>query len=458
MRANRAAAYRLLQHGAEALAEVEAAGMRVDRAYIRHQMAAVDARVATLADRLRGCEEYRLQRRRYGDRTNLTSRDQLAAVLFDDMGHTAHTRTATGRPQLDETALERIGTRYARGFLRLEKLNKLNSTYLRAIDREAVGEFIHAFFGLHTTRSYRGSSDSPNLQNIPVRDPMVGPIIRRAFIPRPGHVLVEFDYGSLEVMIACALSGDPRLTYDATEGDMHRDMAAECYMLGVDGVTKPTRQAAKGGFVFAEFYGDWYKQVTINLWDAIDRNGLRTPEGVGLRNYLASCGITDRGRCDPSQRDPTPGTFEAHIRAVEKRFWGERFHVYAAKRKAWVAEYERQGYIDLVTGFRCGGPMTRNQVMNYHIQGPSFHCLLWSLIQTVRELRRGRWRSMVVGTVHDSIIADVHEAELPDYLALVADITTRRLRAAWPWVTVPLTVEAEVGPNWYDKKPVEIPT
>ena len=449
--------YNLLHRGVIALAEVEANGMRVDVPYLDSAIEQTAAHIKRLEEKLRGCEEYRRQRRRYGLDTNLTSRDQLAAVLFEDMGHAPLSTTKGGKPQLDEAALESIGSQYCRGFMRLEKLNKLHGTYLLGVRREVEGEFLHTFFGLHLVRSFRGQSDSPNLQNIPIRDPVQGAIIRRAFIPRPGHAIIEVDFSSIEVMIACALSGDPKLTYDAVEGDMHRDMAGECYILPGNLVLKPVRQEAKGGFVFAEFYGDWYKQVTRNLWDAIQRAKLTRPDGVSLYTHLREQGILRMGECDP-KKEPKPGTYEAHIKRVEDRFWNERFRVYNAKRKAWVEEYNRNGYIDIVTGFRCGGPMTRNQVMNYHIQGPAFHCLLWSLIRAQDEIKRLRMGAKIVGQIHDSVVADVPLPEVQDYLALVGDITTRQLRAAWDWITVPLRVEAEMSEvNWYEKTKVALP-
>lgn len=450
--------YDLLHRGAIALAEVEANGIRVDIGYLDSVIDETDARIKNLEGKLRGCEEYKLQRRRYGQKVKLTSREQLGAVLFQDMGYKSLSTTATGRDQLDETALERIGTKYTKGFLRLEKLRKLHGTYLKGVRREVEGEYLHAFFGLHLVQTYRGQSDNPNLQNIPIRNPVQGRIIRRAFIPRPGCVLIETDYSSLEVMVACALSGDPKLTYDATQGDMHRDMAAECFILKKEEVSKPTRQATKGGFVFAEFYGDWYKQVCKNLWESIERDSLTHTDGRGLYEHLKTKGIKERGECDPEAKgEPKKGTFEAHIKAVEDRFWNERFKVYHTKRKAWIDEYKKQGYIDIATGFRCLGPMTKNQVMNYHIQGPAFHCLLWSLINLVAEIKRRKWGAKVVCQIHDSIISDVPENEVDEYLALVKEITTVRLREAWPWITVPLKIEAEIATtNWHEKKPVKL--
>jgi hypothetical protein len=51
---------------------------------------------------------------------------------------------------------------------------------------------------------------------------------------------------------------EQRFIRDIFGGDMHRDSAAEILFLPKKEVPKPVRQAVKGGFVFAEFYGDWY--------------------------------------------------------------------------------------------------------------------------------------------------------------------------------------------------------
>ena len=458
-------AYQLFHRGAIAFSEVEAAGMRIDLDYLDRTIEETGRRIAALEEKLRGCDEYHLQRKRNGKDTNLTSREQLAAVLFEDQGHECSSWTSGGktgkkrRPQLDEEALLRIGTKYTKGFLRHEKLSKLHGTYLKGVRREVESDgLLHPFFNLHTVTTYRGSGSDPNFQNIPIRNSDIAKIIRRAFIPRDGHVLVEVDYGQIEVRVACCLSQDEKLTYDTLHGDMHRDMAAECFKLPVEEVTKAIRGTAKGGFVFAEFYGDWYKQCTRNLWDAIERRNLVTEAGVPLGDHLAAQGFAERGDCNRKQKEPRAGTFEAHIKAVEDRFWNDRFSVYNDTRKRWVEEYRERGYIDLVTGFRCHGPMRRNQVMNYHIQGPAFHCLMWSLTTLNVELKRRRMGTKIILQIHDSIVADVPLAEVDDYLVLVNEISTTRLRAAWDWITVPFTIEAELATtNWYDKQPVEIP-
>jgi len=452
---NRLDGYKLFHHGVQALSQMEANGVRIDVDYLTTTITKVATRIKLLEANLRNCKEYKLQRKRYGQKVNISSRAQLAAVLFEDMENEATAYTKSGKPQLDEAALERVGTKYTRGFQRLEKLNKLHGTYLTGVMREVEGEYLHAHFGLAHVRSYRGQSDDPNLQNIPKRDPMIAKIIRRAFIPRPGHALVEIDYSSMEVMVACALSGDPKLTHDATVGDMHRDMASEIFILDKSEVTKEIRFAAKNSFVFAEFYGDWYKQVAIALWDSIDRLKLKTKDGQSIYDHLANQNIFVRGACDPNE-DTKSGTFEAHIKRVEDRFWNERFRVYKAFRKKQVELYTQQGYIDTVTGFRCMGPMSKNQVLNYHVQGPAFHCLLWSLVTLQKELNRRGWPALLIAQIHDALLADVPIELVPKYVALAKEIMTTKLQAAWPWLSVPLEVETDWSTtNWSEMAPLE---
>jgi hypothetical protein len=166
-------------------------------------------------------------------------------------------------------------------------------------------------------------------------------------------------------------------------------------------------------------------------------------------------GIVELGDCDPRAKS-AEGTFEDHIRQVEDRFWNERFHVYRDWRTMRVKQYKSRGWFDLPTGFVCSGVYSKNQVLNYPIQGAAFHCLLWVLIQAVKEMRRRKMRSRIVGQIHDSAVADVHRAELDDYVELITRLATVEIQKAWKWITVPLAVEVEVGEqNWFGKKPYQ---
>jgi DNA polymerase I-like protein with 3'-5' exonuclease and polymerase domains len=134
--------------------------------------------------------------------------------------------------------------------------------------------------------------------------------------------------------------------------------------------------------------------------------------------------------------------------------WEERFAGYTAWKKAWYNDYRRNGGFDTLTGFRIDGLLSRNQVLNYPIQGSAFHCLLWALNRVQRTIERRKMRTLLVGQIHDSMLADVPLEELQNYLDLTHDVITRQLPNAWDWIIVPIEAEAEVcmGGTWADKK------
>jgi DNA polymerase-1 len=366
---------------------------------------------------------------------------------------------------MDEDVLEQIDHPFVKQFLKLEGLKKLRSTYLMGVRREVVDGLLHPSFNLHLVRTYRSSSDHPNFQNIPIRDKEIGKLIRSCFVPRPGHVLVESDYGSLEVRVSACYNHDPMLIEyinDPTK-DMHRDMAAECYMIEPHEVSKEARFYAKNQFVFPEFYGSYFAQCAPNLWNAIGRYNLKTTDGQSLEDVLLAQGITSLGETFShysGRIETKPGTFMEHIRQVEEDFWGRRFKVYAQWKLDWWGAYLERGYFDLLTGFRCQGPMSKNETTNYPGQGTGFHFLLWELVQLQRWVRAEQLRSRIIGQIHDSLVWSFHKDEVSRVLAKCQQVMTRDVLRHWPWINVPFGIEAEVAPvggTWNDKQKQEIP-
>ena len=108
------------------------------------------------------------------------------------------------------------------------------------------------------------------------------------------------------------------------------------------------------------------------------------------------------------------------------------------------------------TGFICQGFMKTNEIINYPVQGSAFHCLLWALIRLVLlELPKRKMKTLIVGQIHDSIVADVPDNEIQEFLSLANYVMTKMIRKAFKWLIVPLEIEAEVSPidgSWAEKK------
>ncbi len=459
-------AYKLFHDGVRALSIIEGNGIRLDVGYVERTLEKVGGRINKMQEELRDSDVYLLWRRTYGERTNLGSREQLGKILYDVMGYEVTARTKSGKPSTDASALESISMEvpFVKHLLQLEKYKKLRSTYLKGLLRETEGEYLHPFFNLHTVRTYRSSSDSPNFQNLPIRDPQLAKLLRRAFIARDEHQLVEIDFSGVEVRIAACYNKDPELIKEITDPskDMHRDMAGECFMLEPEQVTKKMRYCGKNMFVFPQFYGSYFAQCAPNLWEAIGTFKFEVGDKT-LYEHLRSRGITELGQTssnyDTGRIRSDRGSYVEHIRKVETRFWEKRFKVYAQWKKRWYASYLKQGGFTTLTGFRCEGLMKRNDVSNYPIQGSAFHCLLACLIEVQRRLRKKKMRSLLVGQIHDSIVADVHNKELDGFLKMAVEVMTQWLPRRFDWINVPIDVEAEVCPvggTWHDKKEVEL--
>jgi len=319
--------------------------------------------------------------------------------------------------------------------------DKLKSTYVGGFLRESIGGVIHPNQNLHTTKTYRPSTTSPNFANIPKRDKQMQKLVRTGVIPRKGHQLLTVDFDGIEVMSGCFYHKDPVMIDYVTNpaNDMHRDMALRLFKLDPEQITKEIRYEAKSGFVFPEFYGDYYRSCARLLWDAAGR--LDTNGGLLLRYWLEDQGIKNYK------------AFESHVKEEERIFWKEKFKVFDKwKAQAWE-EYLDKGYVEYLTGFRCGGVLDKKNVVNYPFQGTAFHLLLWSLIGLEKETHAQGWWSQVCLQVYDEIMFDVHPSELEELVPLIRDTMTVKIRKQFPWINVPLSVEIKVSAvdgNWFE--------
>lgn len=442
----------------EELSIIEMNGIRIDVDRLAATKEKLSGMIGEMKVEMETDAVWSTWRKRFGAKTNLTSRAQLSTILFEEMDFESQDETVGGKFATDEEALSKIDHPFVKNWLQCARYEKTLGTFLKGIEKEVVGDRLHPSFNLHMARTYRSSSDSPNFQNFPVRDKEIAELIRSLFIASEGHVLVENDFKGIEVSMSACYHHDPVfMSYITTPGkDMHRDMAAQIYCLKPDQVCKDTRYGAKNKFVFPQFYGDFYMTCAKSLWDWIGTAKLETPGGTSLYNRLAQCGISELGACSFDER-PKEGTFEKHIQDVENDFWNNRFTQYGKWRKKWYADYLEKGYFDLKTGFRVHGSYARNAVTNYPVQGSAFHCLLWTLIEVNRKLTKYKMKSMIVGQIHDSLIGDIAVGELTDYLSIVEETTAVDLRKHWDWINVPMVIEYELAPedgSWYQKQEV----
>lgn len=437
----------LLLQGVIELASVERNGIQMDVDYFSRYSDRLAVQIKNVLKDIHSSEEVKEWEIHSRIKFNPASPDHLKKLLFNILDYKSVKETKKGNISVDEEVLLEINSGFTKDIVKLSKLSKIKDTFIEGFLRETRNFIIHPFFNLNSVRTFRSSSNSPNWQNIPKHDKRAQKIIRTGVIPRPDRLLLEVDYSAMEVKTAACVNKDPQMLYYCrTPGtDMHRDEAMKLFFVTAEQITKVIRFIAKNNFVFASFYGSYYAQTAYDLWENIQ--GVRTKDGYLVTDILADNGVYNYV------------LFENHVKKVEGHFWNEKFKVYYRWRKKAWEYYKNNGYIELVTGFRCSGIMRRNQILNIPIQGPAFHCLLWSLIRTSKIAKREKWESKIIGQVHDSIILDVCEDEFDHVVNTVKRVMTEDIRKYWDWIIVPLKVEAEVSKvngNWYEMKEIDL--
>lgn len=453
-------AYQLLHDGTLALSHMEHNGVRVDKGYLDATIAQVDAEIAEGERILRNDPIYQTTwKKRFGVKANLTAPAQLGEIIFECLGH--H-RKQGSKGLNDELAFENVNDPFVKDWFRIAKLRKGRNTYLEGIRRELVQDpvsklwFVHPSYNLNTVSTFRSSCDNPNWQNVPVRNARLAEMIRRCYIPRPGNEIIENDYGQIEVRVSACHNLDPALlNYILSGADMHQDMAAQIFMLDSSQVSKEARHIAKNQCVFPFFYGSIATNCARFIWDALAMRNVKLKDGSKtIIEHMASKGIKSCGAC-VFEEEAKPGTFEYHLKQVEKDFWNRRFKVYADWKRSFYNEYLQNGGYMMKTGFAVNLPLAKNDVTNWPIQGSAFHCLLWSLPRIINRLRRYKMKSLLVGQIHDCAVGDCKPSERNAYINILREIMMNEVRKAWDWIIVPLDVEAEITPvdgSWFEKK------
>lgn len=437
-------AHRLMSDAQQAFADIEERGMLIDLDYVDRAIAWCDGFLRETEDALKSDPLWMRWTRKFGNDAQLTKPQQFASILFGELGYPVLVRTKGNLPSMSDEALEHISDcpflDTWHDYMKVQRARTNDLIGLRQqTDRESL---LHTFFNLNLVTTYRSSSSDINFQNKPNRDPRLRRLVRRAFLPRPGYLFVEADYGALEFRGAACFWKDPGMIAYASDPslDIHRDMAAEIYALPVGEVSKDARGMAKNKFNFPTLYGSYWKNTGRDLWHAIDKFALKTKSGQPLKEHLATMGLT------------TQAAFVEHVREVEGAFVN-RFSHWATERHAWWDKYLKTGEFPLMTGFVCRGLYTKNNLYNTPVQGPSFHLLLWSMCRLHEWLRANGMRSHILGQIHDSLVLELHSSEVQVVLDHLEYLMTVAVREHWSWVVTPLEIEVEGSTEtWFHKR------
>jgi len=395
------------------LADMEMAGIRVDKQVLSRMSNAFAQKMAGLEAEIQGLA---------GAPFNVGSPKQLGDILFDQMKVPGGEKGKTGAYATGADVLEDIAGNVELGVaadlaarvLDWRQISKLKSTYT-----DALQDHIHPDTGrVHTSYSIAGAntgrlaSTDPNLQNIPVRSDE-GRRIREAFVAGPGMRLVSLDYSQIELRILAHVAGIPALKEAFRQGiDIHAMTASEMFGVPVEGMDPMVRRRAKA-INFGVIYGI---------------------SGFGLARNL---------------RIPRAEA-QAFIDTYFERFPGIKEYM-----EATVAFAKQKGYVQTLFGRKIHTPeinakgptagFARRAAINAPIQGAAADVIRRAMIQMPKAI--ADLPATMLLQVHDELLFEVEEASVDRLIAVAREVMEG---AAHPAVhlDVPLTVDAGQGANW----------
>lgn len=355
-----------------------------------------------------------------GAEINLGSPKQVGVLLFEKLNLPVIKKTKTGYSTDAEVLEELDGMNLSEIpglMLTHREYCKILSTYVKALP-ELVNpktKRIHTNFNLTVAQTGRLSSTNPNLQNIPVRSPM-GEKVRKAFIAKPGKILLSADYSQVELRLLAHFSEDPTMLASFRDNlDIHAQTASEVLNIPLTQVTSAERSMAK-----TVNFGLMYGQSSFGLASTLKIS--RTEAKNYIDKYFT--------------RFSSIKTFLDTLKdKAEQTGYAETYH----GRKRFLPDIHSQN--------RTIKAQAERMAINSPIQGTAADIIKLAMINIDNEIEKRGLKSRMLLQVHDELIFEVEEDELEIMKTLVRDGMENVVE-----LKVPLKVDMGIGINWYDLK------
>ena len=387
------------------LSTMESQGISIDTAKLESLFEVLSAEVSVIAK-----DAYKI----IGKEINLASPKQLQAVLFDELGMTGTKSLKTGF-STNAAALNELFELNGHPFLEKllahrdsTKLKQMVETLLKAVEDDSK---IHTTYVQTGTSTGRLSSENPNLQNIPIRNPR-GAQIRDSFVASADfETLLTADYSQIEMRIMAHLSEDPGLIEAFNNGeDLHRFVGSRIF--GVDPAVTSDMRAQVKAMSYGLVYG-------------LSEYGLA--KQLGLSNAEAKQLMKDY--------------FE--------RFGGVRRYLVKVVEDAKAVGYtqtlhgRRRPFDDLNSKIFQVRENARRAALNAPIQGTAADIMKIAMNAIAMEMNKSGLKSRMLLQVHDELVFEVAKGELQSLRALVIEKMSNVVK-----LSVPLEVQVGTGRSW----------
>jgi len=292
-------------------------------------------------------------------------------------------------------------------------VTKLNSTFASSfLEKLDDGSRLHGIFSQTAAATGRISSNSPNLQNIPIRHHKYGPLLRSCIASPTGKQLISADYSQIELRLLAHFCGDETLIQAfLNDEDIHTRTASEIFEIPLSDVTKEQRRVGKT-LNFALLYQQGAfatgRQLGISTKEATKIIAKYFEKFVKVRPYLDSS-----------------LNFARNYGYVETLFGRRRYFDFINSSDGFLRSGEERA--------ACNAPL----------QGSNADLLKRAMINLQTRIETQKLPAKIILTVHDELVVEVDTS----FGKEMEQIVIAEMELNQP-LKVPIKVEAGLGANW----------
>lgn len=321
---------------------------------------------------------------------SIGSNVQLARYFQNTLGAEITKQTKSGAPSVDKNQLKLwVNTmpdtpvaQIAKFILDVRKADKLASSYFSNFLEMHVDGILHPSIKTLGARTGRMSMTNPALQTLPKGEA----VVRDAFIPHEGNVLISSDYSQIEMRLMAHFSQDPKLiaTFqeaDASGSDFFTAIGSDIYNVDMQKSDK------RRGLVKNTLYGKAY--------------------GAGVNKMADTAGVPY-------------DAMKSVVDAFDTRYPGvKEFQKKVEDVGVRRERSEGQGYVTTPFGRRL--PCDEGKVYaltNYLLQGHAAELLKNAIVQ----MDLAGLGEFMLLPVHDEVIFSVPEGDAADVMKTIGEV------------------------------------
>lgn len=302
--------------------------------------------------------------------------------------------TDKGNPSFESDVLQSFKSPLANCVLEYRDAKSKSDFYNGFLYYRDTNDVIHPNFKNAGTASGRFSSSEPNLQNLTSEEDeeqlAQDFVVRRAFVPRPGHIFIMPDYSAMEYRMMLDVAGQMDLIEKVAAGhDVHQAAA------DLAGISRKSAKTMNFLLLYGGGAGKLAEALGIPLQDAYN---LR-------RQYFAAL--------------PKVQEFLRNISDV-------------AARRGWIVNWmgRKSMFPDANFAYKAA---------NYYIQGGCADVMKVAMVNIGDYLKSNKLNSKMVLTIHDELVVEVPYNEID----IVPNMVKNFMETAYPYKRLPMAVEME---------------